>query len=259
MPVVLSGARERRMGPMLRNVCGASLREAGPEIPSRPSPCPRRGPPSDEGLAPVYGRCMPPLVFLPGAGGSASFWRPVAERLADLGRPLVLGYPGFGECPVEPTIQSVDGLFRWLVEQLPAEPSDVAAQSMGGVLAVRLALERPELVSRLVLVATSGGVDVARLGGAEWRRDFLESRPGAPSWFVDDRTDVTDALGKIRARTLLLWSDADPISPLSVAHFLAERIPDSGIVTIPGGTHAFACERPDEVASIIRAHLAQER
>ena len=124
---------------------------------------------------------------------------------------------------------------------------------------MRLALERPELVSRLVLVATSGGVDVARLGGAEWRRDFLESRPGAPSWFVDDRTDVTDALGKIRARTLLLWSDADPISPLSVAHFLAERIPDSGIVTIPGGTHAFACERPDEVASIIRAHLAQER
>ena len=196
---------------------------------------------------------------LPGAGGSASFWRPVAERLADLGRPLVLGYPGFGECPVEPTIQSLDDLFRWLVEQLPAEPSDVAAQSMGGVLAVRLALERPELVSRLVLVATSGGVDVARLGGAEWRRDFLESRPGAPSWFVDDRTDVTDALGKIRARTLLLWSDADPISPLSVAHFLAERIPDSGIVTIPGGTHAFACERPDEVASIIRAHLAQER
>jgi len=201
---------------------------------------------------------MPPLVFLPGAGGSASFWRPVAERLADLGRGLVLGYPGLGESPVDPSIKSLDGLFRWLVGQLPVEPSHVIAQSMGGVLAVRLALERPELVSRLVLVATSGGVDVERLGGADWRRDFRASRPTAPSWFIDDRTDVTDRLENIRARTLLLWSDADPISPLSVAHFLAERIPGSRVVTIAGGTHAFANERPDEVASIIRAHLVQE-
>jgi pimeloyl-ACP methyl ester carboxylesterase len=198
-------------------------------------------------------------VFLPGAGGRASFWRPVAERLADLGRSLVFGYPGMGDCPADPTLTSLDGLFRWLVEQLPAEPSDVIAQSMGGVLAVRLALDRPELLSRLVLVATSGGVDVARLGGAEWRPDFRTSWPNAPSWFIDDRTDLTDRLKDIRARTLLLWSDADPISPLSVAHFLAERIPDSRIVTIAGGTHAFANERPDEVASIIRPHLAEDR
>jgi pimeloyl-ACP methyl ester carboxylesterase len=201
---------------------------------------------------------MAPLVFLPGAGGTASFWRPVAERLADLGRSLVLGYPGLGDSPVDPSIKSLDGLFQWLVAQLPVEPSHVIAQSMGGALAVRLALERPELVAHLVLVATSGGIDVARLGGAEWRRDFRVSRPTAPSWFIDDRTDLTDRLGNIRVRTLLLWSDADPISPLSVAHFLEERIPDSRVVTIAGGTHAFANERPDEVASIIRAHLAWE-
>jgi pimeloyl-ACP methyl ester carboxylesterase len=95
---------------------------------------------------------MPPLVFLPGAGGRGSFWQPVSERLADLGRSLVFGYPGFGDSPVDSTIESLDGLFRWLVKQLPAEASHVIAQSMGGVLAVRLALERPELVSRLVLL-----------------------------------------------------------------------------------------------------------
>ncbi|HET9156483.1 MAG TPA: alpha/beta fold hydrolase [Myxococcaceae bacterium] len=199
---------------------------------------------------------MSPLLFLPGAGGRASFWQPVAERLADLGRSLLFSYPGFGESPVDPTIESLDGLYRWLVAQLPAEPSHVIAQSMGGVLAVRLTLERPELVSRLVLVATSGGVDVARLGGAEWRQAVRASLPTAPSWFIEDRTDVTNELGNIRARTLLLWSDSDPISPLSVARFLAGRIPDSYIVTVAGGTHAFASERPDEVASSIRAHLA---
>jgi poly(3-hydroxyoctanoate) depolymerase len=199
---------------------------------------------------------MSSLVFLPGAGGRASFWKPVASRLTDLGRSLVFAYPGFGESPVEPSLASLDDLYRWLVEQLPAGPSHVIAQSMGGVLAVRLALERPELVSSLVLVATSGGVDVARLGAAEWRQDARASFPSAPSWFIDDRTDVTDALGDVRAPTLLLWSDADPISPLAVGRFLAGRIPGSRLVTLAGGSHAFASERPDEVASILRVHLA---
>jgi pimeloyl-ACP methyl ester carboxylesterase len=201
---------------------------------------------------------MAPLLFLPGAGGAASFWRPVADRLADLGASHVVGYPGFGDRPANPSILSLDDLFAWLVQQLPVEPGHVIAQSMGGILAVRMALERPELVSRLVLVATSGGVDVARLGGADWRQDYRASRPAVPSWFVDDRTDLADRLGDIRASTLLLWSDADPISPLPVAHFLAGRIPGSRLVTVASGTHAFASERPDEVASIIRSHLTQD-
>ena len=79
--------------------------------------------------------------------------------------------------------------------------------------------------------------------------------PTAPSWFVDDRTDLTDGLSSIRAPTLLLFSDSDPISPLSVARFLAEHIAGSRIVIVAGGTHAFANERPDEVAPILRAHL----
>jgi pimeloyl-ACP methyl ester carboxylesterase len=198
---------------------------------------------------------VPPLVFLPGAGGSASFWRPVADRVADLGQLHVLGYPGFGGLPADPGIKSLDDLFGWLVEQLPTGASDVIAQSMGGVLATRLALERPERVARLVLVATSGGVDMARLGAAEWRHEYRASQPEVPTWFVDDRTDLTNRLAEIRARTLLVWSDADPISPPSVARFVAALIPDARTVTVAGGTHSFANERPEEVASIIRSHL----
>ncbi len=149
---------------------------------------------------------MTPLVFLPGAGGSASFWRPVADRLADLGRAHVLGYPGFDGVPSDPRIKSLDDLFGWLVEQLPPGPSHVIAQSMGGILAARLALERPERVARLVLVATSGGIDVARLGVAEWRDDYRTALPDVPTWFVDDRTDLTGRLAGIRA-----GADASPL------------------------------------------------
>src|ERR671931_2720191 len=59
----------------------------------------------------------PPLVFLPGAGGSASFWRPVADRLVDLGHVHVFGYPGFGGTPADPNVNFIDALYRWVFEQ----------------------------------------------------------------------------------------------------------------------------------------------
>ena len=195
------------------------------------------------------------LVFLPGAGGSESFWRPVADRLGDLGQVIVFGYPGFGGVPADGGVKSLDDLHRWIVERLPPGPSHVIAQSMGGLFAARLAVEQPERFARLVLVATSGGVDVRRLGAAEWRPEYRASLPDVPNWFIDDRTDFTDRLAAIRAPTLLLWSDSDAISPPAIAHFLAERITGARIVTVAGGTHTFANERPDEVASIIRSHL----
>lgn len=198
---------------------------------------------------------MPPLVFLPGAVGRSSFWRPVAERLEDLGPAQLLSWPGFGDVPAAPTIDSLDGLYRWLLERLPKEPSHVIAQSMGGVLAVRLALEHPERVARLVLVATSGGLDLAPFGAADWRPEYLQLLRDAPDWFVHDRTDLSGRLDAVKAQTLLLWSDADPLSPPSVGRALAARIPNARLVVIAGGDHGFANEKPDEVAAAIRAHL----
>ncbi len=201
---------------------------------------------------------MTPLVFLPGAGGRSAFWRPVAERLTDLGPAQLLAYPGFGEEPSDPRIRSLGDLFGWLLARLPPGPCHVVAQSMGGVLAVRLALEHPERVARLALAATSGGVDVSGLGASDWRPGYLAELPGAPRWFSDDRTDLSARLGELRAPTLLLWSDADPVSPPSVGRFLEQHIPGARLETFAGGGHAFAHERPEEVAAALRRHLGGE-
>lgn len=198
---------------------------------------------------------MKPIVFLPGAGGRTSFWAPVAARLSDLGPALLLAWPGFGDWPRDPAIRSTEDLFAWMLSRLPPGSSHVVAQSMGGVLAARLAIERPERVERLVLVATSGGVDIAGSGTVDWRPEYQASLPDAPLWFVDDRTDLTHRLREIRAPTLLVWSDADPVSPVAVARLLAGRIPGARFELVEGGSHAFGNERPDEVARLIRAHL----
>jgi poly(3-hydroxyoctanoate) depolymerase len=199
---------------------------------------------------------MPPIAFLPGAGGKASFWAPVAERLADLGPALLLGWPGFGDAPPDPEVRSLADLAAWTLERLPPGASDLVAQSMGGVVAVLLALDHPERVRRLVLCATSGGVDAAALGQADWRPEYRTELPAAPDWFVVDRTDLTPRLPRLAAPTLVLHGDADPICPARLARFLAGRIPGARLARVAGGEHMMGRDRPEEVAALVRGHLA---
>ena len=198
---------------------------------------------------------MSPLLFLPGASGRAAFWSPVAGRLTALGPATTITWPGFAGAPPEPSVGSLDDLFSWLVARLPPGRAHVVAQSMGGVLALRLALDRPERVDRLVLCATSGGLDVASLGAADWRPEYRASLPDVPPWFLADRTDLSARLGEVRARTLLLWSDADPVSPLAVGRALQARLPDARLAVFPGGDHLFAEQRAPEVAEAVRRFL----
>jgi pimeloyl-ACP methyl ester carboxylesterase len=198
---------------------------------------------------------MTPIVYLPGAGGTATFWKPVADRLADLGPAVRLGWPGFGDEPADPSIRAVAGLLGWTLARMPAGPCDVVAQSMGGVVAALLALDHPARVRRLVLCTTSGGVDVAAMGAVDWRPAYRAELPRAPDWFVVDRTDVTARLPTVRAPTLIVYGDRDPLCNEAIARFLAGRIPGAALACVPGGEHALAHDRPDEVAGLIRGHL----
>jgi poly(3-hydroxyoctanoate) depolymerase len=199
-----------------------------------------------------------PLVFLPGAGGRSSFWQPVADRLGDLGPTQLLAWPGFGDVPADPTIESLDGLYRWALQRLPAASIHLVAQSMGGVLAARLAIEQPQRVATLVLCATSGGVDVRGLDGSDWRAGFRADLPNVPDWFERDRTDLTAKLGAITASTLILTGDEDPICPRAVGRFLRERISRSRHEIVRGGGHDFALNLAEDVAEIIRGHVLAE-
>jgi poly(3-hydroxyoctanoate) depolymerase len=198
---------------------------------------------------------MTAIVYLPGASGLRSFWRPVAERLADVGPATLLGWPGFGDEPVDETVRSVADLVHWTENRLPTDPVDVVAQSMGGVVATLLALEHPERVRRLVLCATSGGIDVAALGAADWRPEYCAEFPHVPNWFVVDRTDISARLSAIAAPTLVLYGDQDPLCNQRIASDLAGRIPDAVLTCIPGGEHMMARDLPDQIAVPIRNHL----
>ena len=196
---------------------------------------------------------MPDILFLPGAGASPDFWKPVGSRLPGDWPKHYFGWPGLGHQPHDPAISGIDDLVQLVAARMD-QPVDLVAQSMGGVIAARIAIERPRLVRRLVLSVTSGGVDMAGLGAVDWRPDYRRSFPQAAGWITAAGSPYL-VVEEIAAPTLLIWGDADPISPVAVGRHLAARLPDARLEIVPGGDHDVAATHPDRVAALIARHL----
>ena len=198
---------------------------------------------------------MPTLLFLPGAGGASEFWRPLGDRLPSLWRKTYLGWPGLGHQPRDPRVNSFDDLVALVEARLGAEPVDLIAQSMGGVIALRIALQHPSRVRRLVLAATSGGLDVASLGATDWRPAYQQDFPNAAPWITSPHPDISKQLPRATNPALLLWGDADPISPVAVGQRLAALLPNATLRLVHGGDHGFAHDRAEEIVEAVHRHL----
>jgi poly(3-hydroxyoctanoate) depolymerase len=197
------------------------------------------------------------LLFLPGATGNTAFWRPLADRLETNARKLIVGYPGFGSEPSDERIGSFDDLVERILTHID-QPTAIVAQSMGGVIAVRAALAKPHLVTHVVLVATSGGIDTKGLGAHDWRNGFAESYPSLPDWFISFRSDLTAELESLTQPVLLIWGDADPLSPVAVGQRLLELLPHAQLHVVAGGNHDLANVYASDLVPIIDAHLHDE-
>jgi len=62
---------------------------------------------------------------------------------------------------------------------------------------------------------------------------------------------------RIACPTLLIWGDADPISPLAIGQHLETRLPNARLHVIASEDHRFAENRPDEIAPLIADHLGR--
>ncbi len=193
------------------------------------------------------------LLFLPGAGGNVGLWEPVARGLSHAGTREFLTWPGFGGTLPDPAVTGLDDL----VERVLAKLTDsvvLFAQSMGGLIALRVALSAPA-VRALVLSVTSGGIDFAGLGAVDWRPELERANPDLPRWFLDARDDLTKELPRVEVPTLLLWGDADPLSPVSVGRRLATLLPNADLVVVSGGAHDLVSECANDVLPHIEGFL----
>lgn len=194
------------------------------------------------------------LLFLPGAGGSALFWQPVADQLSANWRTRRVNWPGLGNEPPVASVRSMSDLVQLCLEEISG-PTCVIAQSMGGIVAARLALAEPALVRKLVLVCCSAGVDMQAFGARDWRPAYIEEYPSAETWILDPSAAPAIPFERIEIPTLLVWGESDPFSPVEVGRNLQQRIRSATLRVMPGGGHYIAQSHPDLLAKLIKDHV----
>jgi len=194
------------------------------------------------------------LIFLPGAGGNRTFWMPVSNLLDHSSVREFIEWPGIGGVEGDPSIKSINNLADSVAIKID-QPTAIIAQSMGGVVGLLSILKRPELVTHLVLVVTSGGIPVDDIRSEDWRPAYIEANPSYPDWFTNYTGDLTDKLMGINIPVLLIWGDADPISPVSIGEKLNGIFPNSQLEVITGGDHGLANTLSKNVAPLIQKHL----
>ncbi len=241
---------------------------------------------ADSGPAPAGG---PPLVLVHGAGGTRRHW-PEEVRALPGRRVIALDLPGHGGSP-GPAPDSVAGFARsvlGLLDALGLETAVVAGHSMGGAVALTLALTAPARVAGLILCGTGARLRVSpavlqatadpaalaqaadamarwsfgSLAGPALRREFVEgllaNAPGVVhgDFAACDAFDVMARLGEIRAPALVVCGTEDRLTPPKYSEHLRDHLQGARLELVPGAGHLVMLEAPAAVARAVEAFLA---
>jgi pimeloyl-ACP methyl ester carboxylesterase len=237
-----------------------------------------------------WGRADPAVVLVHGAGGNRASLSRLGDTLATRDVPAVaVSLPG-RDGTDGPAASSVAQAAAWLARVLPTlAPSGtvVLGHSMGGGIAIELALTDPSLLHGLVLVATGARLRVlpAILEGtrrtADEGGDFGAMEAGivvadAPEavreqvaeaarrtdpaavpidWASTNGFDRLRDLAGIRIPALVAVGDRDTLTPPKYARWLVDHIADAELLEVPGAGHWLPAERPDLLANVVGAFV----
>ncbi len=230
------------------------------------------------------------IVVLSGSLGSTlEMWEPQLPALTPRFRVLRYDHPGHGDSPLleaRSVAALADGLLK-LLDELGIASFSLCGLSLGGAVAMRLALDAPERVEGLVLASTSARfgmpefwqerADIVRGQGVEAIADVVLERWFTPG-FPDVRRyrrmllstpaegyarcceavrdwDVRGALGAIRAPTLAIAGADDPSTPPDDLRAIVEEAPGAKLLVLDDARHLLSVERADEFNDALLAHL----
>ncbi len=131
----------------------------------------------------VYGRGKP-VILLHGWLGSWGYWLKTMEALKKQYRCYALDFWGFGDSGKRRSNYYVDdfvNLVDQFMDRLGIDTAPVVGHSMGGTVAMSMALNRPERVSRAIVVGSPVAGDslhlFLRLAGKPWIASIVWNMP----------------------------------------------------------------------------------
>ena len=239
------------------------------------------------------------VVLLHGLGGSRIAWEPQLASLSMAGyRAAAWDMPGYGASarPRAWTFDALAGAAATWITGFGRGPAHVVGLSMGGMVALHLALAQPALIRSLVLCDTSPAFGFDGATNAEtWVATRLAPiragatpasiaagvigsimAPGAtavgeasaamarigPDAFEGavrcvPSHDVRERLSEIAAPTLVVVGELDRETPPSYARHLADHIAASRYVEIAGAAHISNLERPAQFDAAVLDFLGK--
>lgn len=161
-----------------------------------------------------------------------------------------------------------------VLEEVLGGPAHLVGWSDGGIVALLVALQRPDLVRKLVVIGANyhhDGMEPFELdpqspvvqslstGYIERSPDgaeHLEAVMGKSfALFSSEPTLTTADLGGIRQPALVVAGD-DDMATLSHTCSLYEALPEGQLAVVPGASHALPLEQADALAGLILGFLA---
>lgn len=229
-----------------------------------------------------------PWVLLHGLGSVGVSWSPVVRALRRECRLLVpeMSALGGSQAPGD-ALGIQDGaqaVARLIETELGGRPATVAGLSLGGWMAVRLALARPELVARLVLIDAGGYRDqdwekiqylvtVDDMAGVDriyralfvrvpWsfrrgRKTFLEAYTSPSVRTVLENTREEDTyddrdLARLDMPAAVIWGEHDGIFPLATGRAMAAALPQGRLEVLPDCGHGVHWECPAALVAALQ-------
>lgn len=242
----------------------------------------------------TIGGSGPPLLYLHSAGGETE-WMPFHAKLAEQFTVYLPAHPGFADSKGLEQIRDVTDLAWHYVDFLAEQklgPVPIVGFSLGAWIATELAILRPQLVSKLVLVNAAGirveGAKMGELFTADLTklRQLLFFDPNDPSADLAMPKSFDDAriiqwlraaeatarvawnpylhnprlpahLRRVECPSLVLWGRQDKLLPLPIGEFYAQHLPNSRLEVIDNCGHMLPFEKTDEFVAKTTAFLSE--
>jgi pimeloyl-ACP methyl ester carboxylesterase len=223
-----------------------------------------------------------PVLLIHGAGENHLVW-PIGLRRLPGTIVYAIDLPGHGKSAGR-GYATIEEYANWIVSFMEAARLDqvvLIGHSMGGAVAQLFGIKYPDRVIGLVLVATGARLRVApqllQLAEEdftaavdlvirwEWgpltpveikqlgKQQLLQIRPEVllGDYRACNAFDVRDDLPEISTPTLIIAGEADQMTPLRHAAFLAEHLPHARLVAIPQSGHMVMLEASEVVTGAV--------